>query len=276
MKTQLALLGTIAFVLLGFGKIQADEIEPVIQNVVERLKQDVTVMKQYGAHQRVVTTKLSDKGTPERIEEKQLRTIWRNDRAQNELMSVQCKEYDSRSPKGRRCYGVEKAAYKKASKKSDKPGRIEGEIKKIDWTDLHKNFEFSMLPQEGPYHVIFFRPSSTQRDPQNRIEKLLSRLTGKIWIDRQFNVVKAEAKLADTVSFGLGVAAKVHQLNIRYQQQPEDSVWLPASLSVEFKAKVALVHTERQRIEVFWSEPYRQSDTVWAKAGTWGSTKARR
>jgi hypothetical protein len=72
------------------------------------------------------------------------------------------------------------------------------------------------------------------------------------------------------VSFGLGIAAKVPHLEIQYNQQEFQNVWLPSSLNVDFKAKIALLHTERQRIEVLWQQPYRKSDAVWAQANTIG------
>ena len=243
--------------------IKANESEPIIHNVVDQLKRDLGTMNEYGAHQRIITTKLDEQGEPKRIEEKSLRTVWIHNKQQNQLVNYSCNEIDNRSGKSRRCSNVKKVA---GNQQNDtKPGRIESEIKKVRWADLHKNFEFSLLPSDGPYYVISFKPKG-QMSPQNRIEKLLCRMGGKVWIDRQFNVIKAEAKLVDTVSFGLGVAAKVHHLAIRYNQQPYRGVWLPSALAVDFKAKVALVHNERQRIEVFWSGPYRKTDAVWAQA----------
>jgi hypothetical protein len=249
------------FLFAGF-LAAANQPEPVIQNVVDQLKRDLGTMGEYGAHQRITTTKLDERGEPKRVEEKSLRTVWIHNKPKNELIHYSCNEIDSKNGKSRLCSNVKKAS----SKSNDsKPGKIESEIKKVRWTELHRNFQFSMLPAEGAYYVIRFQPRG-ELSPQNRIEKLLCRMAGKVWIDRQFNVVKAEAKLVDTVSFGLGVAAKVHHLAIRYNQQPYRSVWLPSSLIVDFKAKVALVHNERQRIEVFWTGPYRKSDAIWAQA----------
>jgi hypothetical protein len=268
----------VAFISFFLSGASSENVDPVIRNVVDHLKNDMTIVREYGAHQRVVLTKLNAAGTPQRVEEKTLRTIWVHNKQKNELVNVRCKEFDSRTGKSRRCYDVEQAAYKKAAQrdKDSKPGKIEAEIKKIQWTNLHKNFQFSLLAEEGPYHVIAFKPTTHPISPQNRIEKLLCNMSGKIWVDRQFKVVKAEAQLAKPVSFGMGVAAKVHRLNINYRQQPHGTIWLPAALNVEFHAKIALVHTERQRIEVTWNNPYKQSDTVWAQAATPDGVSSRR
>ncbi len=251
--------------------VNANDADPIIQNVVDHLKHDLTYMLEYGAHQRVVTTKLSDKGTPKRIEEKSFRTVWVQDKPMNELVHFTCNEFND-SGSSRRCSGLEKASFQKDAK----PGKIQAEMKKVRWTDLHKNFQYSLLPPDGPYFVISFSPKG-EPSSTNRIEKILSRMAGKVWVDRQFNLVKAEAELMNTVSFGLGVAAKVHHLAIHYRQQPFGSLWLPSTLTVDLKAKVALVYTERQRIEVFWTGPYRKSDSVWTQASPIsGSTSSKR
>lgn len=250
------------FFLVGPGLVRGDSVDPLIRNVVENLRQDIVILADYGAHQRIVTTKLTEQGTPKRVEEKFLRTIWIHNKAKNELVSSSCKDYDARTGRARRCLEVKKVS----SKQDSKPGKMESEIKKIRWTELHKNFDFALLPQEGQYQVFSFRPKQKGMTPSNRIEKLLAAMTGKVWVDNQFNVVRAEAKLVNPVSFGFGVAAKVHHLGIQYNQQPFRNVWLPSSLTVDFKAKIALLHTERQRIEVLWRQPYRKTDTVWAHA----------
>ncbi|MCI0414326.1 hypothetical protein L0222_16230 [bacterium] len=270
MKTFAAVCAVLIPFLFDPAEIRGESADPLIQNVVQNLKQDIMILAEYGAHQRIVTTKLTEQGTPNRVDEKNFQTIWVHNKPKNELVAVSCKELDARTGKARRCYDVRKAN----SKQNSKPGKIESEIKKIRWTELYKNFEFTLLPKEGEHHVFCFRPKEKGISPSNRIEKLLTRMAGKVWVDNEFNVVRAEAKLVSPVSFGLGVAAKVHHIGIQYRQQAFENVWLPSSLSVDFKAKVALLHTERQRIEVLWSQPYRKTDAIWAHANPIPVSKA--
>jgi hypothetical protein len=262
MKTFSLVVVVLFSFLLAPAVARADSADALIRNVVQNLKQDIVILADYGAHQRIVTTKLSEQGKPKRVEEKLLRTIWVHNNPKNELVSASCKDYDSNTGKARRCVEVKKVS----STKNSKPNKMESEIKKIRWTELHSNYEFTLLPQEGQYQVFSFRPKQKGITPSNRMEKLLAAMGGKVWIDNQFNVVRAEAKLVNPVSFGFGVAAKVHHLAIQYKQQSFKNVWLPSSLTVDFKAKIALLHTERQRIEVLWREPYRKTDTIWAQA----------
>ena len=250
-----------SFLLVPTG-VRGESADPLIRNVVQNLKQDMSLLAEYGAHQRIVTTKLTEQGTPKRVEEKILQTIWVHNKPKNELIGASCKDFDVRTGKARHCID----AIKVNSQQNSKPGKMESEIKKIRWTELHRNFEFTLLPDEGQYHVFSFQPKENGITPSNRIEKLMTKMAGKVWVDKQFSVVRAEAKLVSPVSFGLGVAAKVHHIGIQYHQQPFQNVWLPSSLTVDFKAKIALVHTERQRIEVIWREPYRRTDAIWAQA----------
>jgi hypothetical protein len=257
----------VAFLIIVLPVETANQADSVIGNIVTNLRQDMATMVQYGSHQRVVTTKLNDDGSPKRIEEKRLRTVWVGSKPSHETISFQCKEMDDKG-KSRQCEDLQKTSYQKDSKQK---GKIESEIKKVRWTELHKGFEFSALRKDGPNTVVSFKPKG-EMNTRNRIEKLLSRMTGNIWIDPQFNVVKAEARLVDTVTFGLGIVARVHQLDLQYEQRPYQDVWMPSSLTVDFKAKIALLHTERQRIEAFWTAPYNKSDAIWAKAASDTST----
>jgi len=251
------------FILILGTSGQAGGIQdPVIQGIVDSLKRNTALANEFGAHQRVVTTRLSDEGSARRIEEKYLKTIWISDKPKNVLVRVSCKDFESPIQNSQECVEYTRATMSENAK----PGRIEAEVKKVRWTEMYKNFDFQMLPPEGSYKVLSFRPKKDGISPANRIEKLLTQMAGKVWVDQDFNIVKAEAKLVSPVSFGLGVAAKVNSIGVQYRQQTYKDVRLPSYLGLEFKAKIALFHTEHQRVEVYWSDPYRHSDGVLAQA----------
>jgi outer membrane lipoprotein-sorting protein len=267
MKTLVVLsIAVLVLALSGFAGAGTTCNDPLLQHVVSTLKQNLSQTSNIGAQQKVVTTKLSESGTPKRIEEKSYKTTWVQNRATNELVSIDCKEIDGNG-KSRRCSDVLPVSATK-SRKPAKPGKLDAEIKKVRWADMYKNYDFSVQAQEGPYYVLCFKPKNSGLAPQTRIEKILTQMAGKIWVDKDYNIVRAEARLVDPVSFALGVAAKVHSLSLQYRQQVHEGIWLPSSLNVEFKARIALLHTERQRIEVSWFNTYRQSDAVWVQAGS--------
>lgn len=255
------LIGSFILILGTLGQARETR-DPVIYNIVDTLKRNTALSNEFGAHQRIVTTRLAEDGTARRIEEKYLKTVWISDKAKNTLLRVNCKDFESPIRNSQECVEFAKAAMNKSSK----PDRFESEVRKIRWTEMYKNFDFQMLPPEGSYRVLSFHPKKEGISPENRIEKLLIQMAGKVWIDQDFNIVRAEAKLVSPVSFGFGVAAKVYHVGIQYKQQTFNDIQLPSYLGLEFKAKIALFHTERQRIEVYWSDPYRRTDGIWAQA----------
>jgi hypothetical protein len=263
MKRIFFLIGLFILILGNSG--QGGEVkDPVILNIVDGLKRNTVMSNGFGAHQRVVTTRLTDEGTPRRIEEKYLKTIWIVDKPKNILVRVSCKDFEGPIQNSQECVEFTRATMSSSSK----PDRIEAEVRKVRWTEMYRNYDFQMLPPEGSYKVLSFRPKKDGISPSSRIEKLLCQMAGKVWVDQDYNIVKAEAKLISPVSFGLGVAAKVNEIGIQYRQQTYRNVQLPSYLGLEFKAKIALFHTEHQRIEVYWSDPYRRSDGVFAQVGT--------
>jgi hypothetical protein len=257
---------TYLVVLICFGGgtcVWASSPGKEIHAIADNLKQNTAAANEYGATQRVVTTHLTSDGDIKKVEEKTFRTQWNGNHASNVLIDVRCADYESPIRNSNECVEFTKSA----AEKSKKPGKLDAEIKKVRWLELYKNFDFQMLSPDGGFQVLSFQPKAKQIDPENRIEKLLTHMTGKVWVDDYYNIVKAEARLAEPVSFGLGLAAKVNQVIVRYEQQRYKQVWLPAHLNLEFNAKVALLHTERQRIEVTWKKPFGRSEGIWAQVG---------
>lgn len=164
MKNQIAILPVLIYLLVLPAMSVASDSDTLIQNVVTHLKDQVPVIKNYGAHQKVVVTKLNEDGKAKRIEEKNLQTVWHQDVRKNELVRYRCKELEERSGKMRPCSDIQKINYdKKASS-----GRIESEVKKIRWTELHRNFHFQVLPSENSLYVIGFSPNKSFAPSNNR------------------------------------------------------------------------------------------------------------
>ena len=256
--------------LVMSGVTFGENLDAEIRAIAENLKRNTVEANDFGATQRVATSRLTSEGEVSRVEEKTFRTQWSGDRPVNVLIGVRCTDYSGPIRNSRECVEFTKAA----AQKSAKPGKFDSEIKKIRWLELYKNFDFQMVSKEGAYQVLSFQPKLNQVDTQNRLEKILTHMAGKVWVDSNFNIVKAEAHLVEPVGFGLGLAAKVNNIVIRYEQQQYKNVFLPSHLNLEFNAKVALLHTERQRIDVSWRDPFRHSDGVYAQVEGSTSTES--
>ncbi|MBI4455069.1 MAG: hypothetical protein HY644_04130 [Acidobacteria bacterium] len=81
---------------------------------------------------------------------------------------------------------------------------------------------------------VHFAPKRQQPRPRSRLEKVLSRLEGDLWMsleDKQ--LVRAYALLSEPVKFGGGILGRVNKLEISYVQQKVGSQWVAQSLEFQ-------------------------------------------
>ncbi|MBI2822621.1 MAG: hypothetical protein HYX74_10380 [Acidobacteria bacterium] len=81
---------------------------------------------------------------------------------------------------------------------------------------------------------IHFSPRKQQLRPRGKLEKILSRLEGDLWVilgDRE--LVKAFALLREPVAFGGGILGRVNRLEISYAQQRVAGRWVAESFEFE-------------------------------------------
>jgi hypothetical protein len=90
-----------------------------------------------------------------------------------------------------------------------------------------------------------FKPASAQA-------RLLSKVRGKIWVDQsEYQWVKAEAEVLDTISLGLALFRLAPGGVIHFEQtRVNDEVWLPAHVLVRADARIAYVKKIRAEFEV--------------------------
>ena len=115
-------------------------------------------------------------------------------------------------------------------------------------------------PDKDASYIISFEPKKKKLRQRSRIEKILNHMSGKVWVDEEYNLLRVEAKLTDSVSFGLGLFAKIENIELEYTQQEYEQAVLPASLLLRFKARVALLRKELQEVsthfyDIFVKEP---------------------
>ena len=91
--------------------------------------------------------------------------------------------------------------------------------------------------------VVKFSPKPGAR-PATREGKIATVLTGTIWIDEaSAEVMRAEATANDSVSFGLGVIARLHRgATLSLTRAPVDGdVWMPTSVRFNGEGRALLV-----------------------------------
>lgn len=91
---------------------------------------------------------------------------------------------------------------------------------------------------------------------------VLSRLRGKMWIDAaEFQMVKAEAEVIETVSIGLILARASPGTKLYFQQTRVNSeIWLPKRAGVSLDGRLGLVKKVRAESRAEWSN-YRKFST---------------
>ena len=89
-----------------------------------------------------------------------------------------------------------------------------------------------------------FKPASAQA-------RAFSKLRGKIWVDQnEYQWVKAEAEVLDTISMGLALFRISPGGLIRFEQtRVNDELWLPAHVLIRADARIAYVKKIRTEIE---------------------------
>lgn len=105
-----------------------------------------------------------------------------------------------------------------------------------------------------PAIVVSFQPIDDPK-PKTREGKLVSHFSGLAWVDEhEFQVVRAEAEAMDTISYGLGIVARIHKgtRGEFVRRQMADGSWLPAVAELTATGRVLLV----KKIERAWHAEY--------------------
>jgi hypothetical protein len=94
-----------------------------------------------------------------------------------------------------------------------------------------------------------FKPASVQA-------RALSKVRGKVWVDQnEYQWVKAEAEVLDTISMGLALFRISPGGVIRFEQtRVNDELWLPAHVFIRADARVAYVRKIRTEIELNYQD----------------------
>jgi len=119
-------------------------------------------------------------------------------------------------------------------------------------TDIFHVFDIRMLGREQIERhdtIAFSLTPRPEARPRTTEGKQMKHFTVKAWISgTDHELVKLEAEAIDTLSFGLGVLARLHkgaQLSF-LRRKVNGEVWLPAVVSYHGSARVGLLFTLRR------------------------------
>lgn len=112
-------------------------------------------------------------------------------------------------------------------------------------------------PIHGRDAIVFTFTPRPEAEPQTREGRIAKAFMGSVWVDEGAReVIRIDAKAVDTISFGLGLIARLNEgTTVTLHRQPiESGIWLPTSIRFagEGRALVLRKLNVDQRIE--WSE----------------------
>lgn len=204
--------------------------EVVLQKAAEKAQKNDEIAKNYGFKMETTIQKLEgDNDVDEEIQRKS-HIVWLEGKPYNEILQINGKDLNSKQK-------AEEAKRRKEFIKSirEKKKTIR---ESLQWSDVFQKYDFSFLPPEGGIrYLISFKPKAGKLPERNIYEKVFNHLSGKAYVDEQFNLVKAEAWLVESIRFGFGIFGKIEGIHFTYTQKEFESVWLPNSFHLKYKAR---------------------------------------
>ena len=118
--------------------------------------------------------------------------------------------------------------------------------------DAFRIFDVRMLGREtleGHDTILFSLTPRAGVKPQTRAGSIMRNFSGRAWIsESEYELVRLDVQAIDTVSFGLGVLARLHKgSQASFQRRKVNGeAWLPAMASYHVSARIGLVAVFRR------------------------------
>ena len=213
--------------------------EEILEEILQKAEESEKASQNKGFYLESTVRKLTEEGAVKGEETRSYRIIWIHDQPYAELIRINGKDLDPKSK------ADEEKRRREFAKKLEESRKQEEEV--FTWKELYEKYEFTVLPSEADArYVLSFKPKKEGLRERNRMEKVMNHLKGKILVDEAYNLMKVEASLTGAVRFGLGILAKLDQLDIEYTQQTFQQLRVPATLRYKFAGRMGLFRTERQ------------------------------
>jgi len=224
------------------------ELGPFLRDLRERLHTDEYLLDQYTFIEKHVEKQLDDRGEVKKLttETYEVYPSAEPGHTYRKLVERDGKQLDASE--------LEKEDRKHDAKvaKADAAGAQEArlaELRRKEQKFLDEVFgmyEFHMSGREmvdGRPTIVLTYAARADFKPATRGGKVLKSFAGQVWIDEQDRqVVRAEGHLVDTVSFGLGVLARLHKGAVASftRRKINDEIWLPSEARFAGSARLFL------------------------------------
>jgi hypothetical protein len=125
--------------------------------------------------------------------------------------------------------------------------------------ELPDAFNFTLIGEDTvsgkPAWVIGCDPKPGYQ-PKTLQGKFLSRVRAKLWVDQnEYQWVKADAEVLDTISFGMALFRISPGGVIHFEQtRVNDDVWLPSRVQIRADARLAYIKKMRTEIDITYRD----------------------
>lgn len=253
------LLATVALLLLSWaplGAVRVSAAQPTANEILDRMIARVRQVEERKAWQsywytlQFVLEKLAEDGSVKAREESVYEPVWvdgarvpglvkKNGRPLSEDEQVQeRKRAKDVSGESRR-----KQESRQETFKFDHQliGRYHAEITGLETIDGREAY------------VLRFGPKGADLPERSRLDRLLNRVGGTIWVDMQeYEVVRAEGRLLEPVTWAWGVVASVQRLAFSIAQvRLDDTTWMPERFDASYRGRI-MFSTVHERQHSIW------------------------
>ena len=225
------------------------ELGPFLQQVRERLHTDEYLLDQYTFTERHVEKQLDDRGAVKKVltETYEVYPSAEPGHTYRKLVERDGKPLDAAElDKEDRKHDAKVA---KAEAAGEHEARM-AELRRKEQTfldEIFRLYEFRMAGREildGRPAIVMTYAARSDFKPTTRGGRILKSFEGRVWIDeRDRQLVRADGHLVDTVSFGLGVLARLHKgaMASFTRRKVNDEIWLPSEARFAGSARLFLI-----------------------------------
>ncbi len=232
--------------LFAQGQAPAPSVQEILQKTIQRAKwsEEQNLDAKYTYTQRSTVDELDTHDRVRKHEERLSQVAPLDGEPFARLVQKDGKpltEKDLKQEQERERKFRERQAEKKRKHEQGKKGEDE-----VDFNDeLVSRYRFDLTGQEPvngrPAFVLSFQPRSNDLPVKRKIDRLLNKVAGRLWIDEQdYEIARADVA-AENVSAWGGLLASVRKFVLRAEQtKVDDAVWLPSLVDAYVDGRIVI------------------------------------
>ncbi len=231
----------------GRGEAAPPPVQEILRKAIERARWDdeQNIAGKYIYTQRSTVEELDSRDGVKKREERLLSVFPIEGRPYSRVIEKDGRplsEKDAKLERERERKFRQRLADRKRRKER---GERDGDDIDID-EQLVSKYRFALTGREPvngrPAYVLSFEPRSGDLPVKRKLDRLLNKVAGKVWIDAQdYEISRADVHLAENVSAWGGMLASVRKFLLRVEQvKVDETAWLPSYVDAYFDGRLLI------------------------------------